>query len=68
VHAPQPGLLTYWFLMFWAAHDWIHRLHARWFKLSREQFDAIHYGGMAFFKMVWFFFNLVPWVALCIVG
>jgi hypothetical protein len=40
------GVLLIWFLFFILAHDWIHRLHGRWFRLSVEQFDALHYAGM----------------------
>jgi len=46
----------------------VYRFHGRWFKLSLETFDAIHYGGMAVFKLGIFLFNLVPFIALCIVG
>ncbi len=62
------GILVYWWLMFAFAHDWIKRFHGRWFKVSREQFDAIHYAGMAGFKILIFVFNLVPYLAFVIVG
>lgn len=62
------GLMMLWFLMFKFAHDWIYRTHGQWFKFSVEQFDTIHYAGMAFFKTCVIVFNLVPFIALCIVG
>jgi len=62
------GLLLWWILFLTFAHDWTYRLHSRWFKLSVESFDAFHYGGMAFFKLSIFLFNLVPYLALRIVG
>jgi hypothetical protein len=62
------GVLMVWFLFFMLAHDWIHWLHGRWFHLSVEQFDALHYGGMALYKIGILLFNLVPYVALRIVG
>jgi len=62
------GLLLWWFMFFALAHDWLYRLHNRWFKLPEEKFDAIHYAGMAFFKICIFVFNLVPYLALRIVG
>jgi len=49
------------------AHDWTWRLHSRWFNLSVERFDAIHYAGIAYFKLTVFVFNLVPYLALRIV-
>ena len=61
------GLLLWWFLMFALAHDFVYRLHGKWFKLTVERFDAIHYAGMAFFKIGIFLLNLVPYLALRIV-
>ena len=58
------GLLLWWFLFFARARDWMYRLHGRWFKLTAEQFDAFHYGGMAVFKLGILLFNLVPYLAL----
>jgi len=62
------GLLLVWFLFFTLAHDWMHRLHGRWFHLSDEQFDTIHYSCMALYKLGIILFNLVPLIALYIVG
>lgn len=61
-------LLLWWLLFFTLAHDWTYRFHSKWFNLSVEKFDAIHYAGMAFFKMCILMFNLVPYLALRIVG
>ncbi|MFW5450962.1 MAG: DUF6868 family protein [Methylophagaceae bacterium] len=61
------GLLMFWFLMFAQAHDWVYNLHGKWFTLSVERFDAIHYTGMAVFKFGIFMFNIVPYIALRIV-
>jgi hypothetical protein len=62
------SILLWWFLFFSLAHDWLYQLHSRWFKLPVERFDAIHYAGMAFFKISIFMFNLVPYLALRIAG
>lgn len=62
------GVLLVWFLVFVLARDRLHRLHGRWFRLSVEQFDAIHYVGMAIFKLGIILLNLVPYIALRIVG
>jgi len=58
------GILLWWFLAFKLAHNWIYRFHSRWFKLSVEQFDAIHYAAMAAYKVGIFLLNLVPYIAL----
>jgi hypothetical protein len=62
------GVMLVWFLVFVFAHDWIQGIHGRWFHLSREQFDALHYVGMTIFKIGIMVFNLVPLVALSILG
>jgi hypothetical protein len=61
------GVLLMWFLFFMLAYDWMYSLHGLWFHLSREQFDALHYGGMALYKIGILLFNLVPYIALRIV-
>ncbi len=62
------GLMLWWFLFFTFAHDLMYRIHSKWFNISVEKFDAIHYAGIAFFKILVFMFNLVPYLALRIVG
>jgi hypothetical protein len=62
------GILLVWFLAFVFAHDWFQGIHGRWFHLSRDQFDALHYAGMAIFKIGIMLFNLVPFVVLSILG
>ena len=62
------ALLLWWWLMLSFAHDWVYRFHGNWFRLSVETFDAIHYSGIAVFKIAIFMFNLVPYLALRIVG
>jgi len=62
------GLLIWWLLFVVIAHDWTYRLHTKWFKISQEQFDAIHYSLMGVFKIGVITFNLVPYLALRIVA
>ncbi len=57
-------LLILWFAVFVCAHDWLYRLHTRWFKLTVETFDAIHYAGMAVYKIGIILLNLTPWATL----
>ncbi len=61
------ALLLLWFLVFSLAHDWLYRVHGKWFTVSVENFDAIHYASMAFFKLCIFLFSLAPYLALRIV-
>ena len=62
------GILLLWFLVFWFGHDWIFRLHSRWFQMSKERFDSIHYACMAVYKVGILLFNLSPYVALRLIG
>jgi hypothetical protein len=55
-------------LVFRLAHDWIYGLHGQWFPMPVEQFNAIHYGAMAIYKIGVLLFNLVPYLALLIAG
>ena len=57
-------ILMIWFLAIIFARDWIKQVHGKWFNLSDATFDAIHYGGMAVYKIGILLFNLVPLIAL----
>ncbi len=61
------SIITLWFCVFTFYHDAVFRLHSKWFKLSEEKFDTIHYAGMAFYKLATYLFNLVPYLAIKIV-
>jgi hypothetical protein len=62
------GVLLVWWLCFLFAHDVMYNLHGLWFHLSREQFDALHYVGIALYKLGILLLNLVPYMALRIIG
>jgi hypothetical protein len=62
------GVLIVWFLVFMLARDWIRRLHGRWFRLSDDQFDALHYASMTIYKIGILLFNLVPLLVLWMIG
>lgn len=53
------GLLFYWFGMFIFAHDWMYKLHSKWFSIPVAEYDAIHFKAMAYFKLLVIVFNLV---------
>ena len=59
-------ILLVWFGVFVYAHDWLYRMHARWFKLSVETFDALNYAGVALYKIGIILLNVAPLAALCI--
>lgn len=60
-------VFLWWFLFYMLAHDWLYAFHGKWFKLTHEQFDGIHYAGLAAYKIaIWMFF-IIPYLALRIV-
>lgn len=61
-------ILLVWFGAIVFAHDWVYRLHTRWFQLSRESFDAIHYGGMAVYKIGTLLLNVAPLVGVVLMS
>jgi len=62
------GLLVAWGLLMVAPHEWVHRLCGRWLRLSAEQIDAINFAGILLYEILIILFNLVPYIALLIVG
>jgi len=57
-------VLFIWFGVFIFVHDSMYQLHSRWFKISVEFFDSIHYAGMAVYKVGILLFALVPMLSL----
>lgn len=62
------SLLSVWFSAFVFGHDTLFQLHSRWFRISVQTFDAIHYAGMALYKIGLFLLNVAPLIALHIIG
>lgn len=60
------GVLLVWFLAFRYGHDGLYALHRRWFRLTPDSFDTVHYAAMAVYKIAILMFNLVPWLALMV--
>ena len=61
------AILLIWFAAFIFAHAWMYHLHTRWFKISLETFDAIHYGAMSVYKIGILLLNLAPMIAIFLV-
>jgi hypothetical protein len=62
------GLFVYWATICAIAPDWLYRMQSKWFPIPREVFDVAIYGFLGLVKVVFIFFNLVPYLALLIVG
>ena len=50
------------------AADWAYRIHSKWFSISRETFNVAIYSFLGLYKIFIFVFNLIPYIALLIVG
>jgi hypothetical protein len=62
------ALLAFSALLLTFAGGWVYRLHSRWYPMPRETFNAAIYGMLGLFKILVFVFNLVPYLALRIIG
>ena len=61
-------ILLFWFLMLVFVNEFVYKIHSRMFRINKKRFDAIHYQGMMYFKVFVIMFNVVPYLALRIVG
>jgi hypothetical protein len=61
-------LLLFWSLMLLLVPDLVYRLQSRWFPISRETFNSMMYAFIGLFKIIFIVFNLVPYLALVLIG
>ncbi len=62
------GLLILSFLICALAGDWVYQMHSKWFPMPRETFNVVIYSFIGLFKIIFLIFNVVPYVALLIIG
>ncbi len=62
------GLLIFWVLFYAAARGVVFKIHGGIFELTQEQINKTHYKGIIYFKLGIILFNVVPYLALRIVG
>jgi len=62
------GLLILSFLFCTFFGDWVYQMHSKWFPMPRETFNVVIYSFVGLLKIVFLVFNVVPWVALLIIG
>jgi hypothetical protein len=62
------GILIVWFLLFAFPHQWFYRLVGKWYRVTAEQFDTLNLALMSLYKVGILLFNIVPYIALRIVG
>jgi hypothetical protein len=61
-------LLVLAFLVSAYAGDWVYRMHSKWFPIPRETFNVVVYSFIGLLKVFVLMFNLVPYLALLILG
>ena len=62
------GLLLLWTAMCAFGMDWVYRTQNGWFPMPRETFNVVIYMFLGFFKIFVLSFNVIPYLALVIVG
>jgi len=62
------GFLVFLALVYLLTPNLAYRLQSRFIPISRETFDVVFYSFIGFFKVVVLVFNVVPWIALLIIG
>jgi hypothetical protein len=62
------GFLMYIALILVLFPDFIYQMHSRFFKFPRESFDVIMYCFVGVYKIVFFCFSLIPYVALRLIA
>ncbi len=54
--------------LFLLAPDLVYRTQKIWFPIPRDTYNVVIYSFLGLFKIVFLFFNLVPYIALLIIG
>ncbi len=62
------GLLLYVSFVVLLFPNFLFQAHSRFFPLSRQAFDIAIYSFIGLYKIAFFFLNLVPYLALRLVG
>lgn len=62
------GIYLLWILFLLFAPDFVYRVQSYWFPVARETYNAIIYSFLGLFKVIFIVFNIVPYIALLIIG
>ncbi|MHC4737473.1 MAG: DUF6868 family protein [Planctomycetota bacterium] len=50
------------------AGDWVYQIHSKLFSIPREAFNVAIFSFIALYKMLFIVLNLIPYIALRIIG
>ncbi len=62
------GLILWTAVWSMFASNLVYRMQSKWFPIPRETFNVVIYSYIGLFKIVFLVFNVVPSVALLIIG
>ncbi len=62
------GFLLLGFMACALAGDWICRIHSKWFPVTRDAFTLAMYCFIGVMKILFVMLNLVPYLALVMLG
>ena len=61
------GIMIVMFLILWLGRSCVYRMHSRMFPITEPQFNAMIYAFLGIYKLLVYMFNIIPYVAVCIV-
>ncbi len=61
------GIFFLWTVFSMFAPNFIYRTQSKWLPIPRETFNVVIFSFLGLVKVVFFFFNVVPYVALLII-
>jgi hypothetical protein len=62
------GVLLFWTVCVLCLPDLVYRIQSKWIPISRQAFDIAIYSFIGIFKVFFLMFNLVPYLALTLIG
>ncbi|HHH75721.1 MAG TPA: hypothetical protein ENL03_01695 [Phycisphaerae bacterium] len=62
------GMLIFWTLFLVLAPDLMYRMQSKFFPIPRATFNVVMYSFLGLFKIIFLLFNLIPLIALLIMG
>jgi len=62
------ALMVVMFLILWQGRSWVYKMHSRMFPITESQFNVAIYSFLGVYKLLVYMFNIIPWIALCIVS
>ncbi|MHC4288828.1 MAG: DUF6868 family protein [Planctomycetota bacterium] len=62
------ALMIFSFVLICALRSFVYKMHTKWFPMSEQVFNAIVYSYLGLYKICIIVFNIIPWIALSIMG